>query len=164
MFRKLALLVFCAAALLYGWWGCSRNRNTITTESTRPDGRRRLVLIDTPGFDRNFVIRLDDIHGDSINSQTLFTSADEGRPIGTERFIWSNSGRYAILVGQHFFVGDQFRVATGERLYLWIDAASGIVLGCNSDQSSNQSVHYKPFHLSNIKQSGDSWPEDPALK
>ena len=57
--------------------------------------------------------------GDDPNTlETIFRSPDEGRPIGSERFIWSVDGQYLLLVGRHFYVEGSVRLRTGEELYL----------------------------------------------
>ncbi len=130
--------------------GCARNE-TITASSVSPDGKTRVLLIekDDGRMDRNFVVILEECSATTpkrfllvkiryINS-LLFSSPDEGRPPGTERFVWSKDGQFILLVGKEFFTTGE-RLQSGELLYLLYDTKSGI-LRCNARQQGK----YSPF-------------------
>jgi hypothetical protein len=132
-------------------------RTTVTAEAKSPDGRYVVRLLDFPGafIDRNFEVTLD---SDGRKNVRLFRSPDEGRPPGTERFIWSTDSRYAVLVGRHFFGMSEHEGSSGESLYLLIDATTAAVVGCNSDQVREP----HPFTFESLRALA-KWPEDGAL-
>jgi hypothetical protein len=92
-------------------------------------------LLDRPRFiDRNFVVRVEDCQ--THDSFVIFSSPDEGMPIGSERFLWSKDSAQLLLVGKHFVVHEGAELETGESLYLLYDVASGVVW-CNARQQSS---------------------------
>ncbi len=99
--------------LAFYFAACSK-RETISLESVSPNGKFEVKLVERPGLDRNFKVILKR-GGGAANE--VYASPDEGRPIGTERIIWSKDNDYFLLVGKHFVMkGDT--VKNGEQLYL----------------------------------------------
>jgi hypothetical protein len=85
-------------------WIFSVNRDRTTVSSLSPDDSIRARLVETSptwALDRNFAVRLEFLKGDK--TRTIFSSPDEGRPVGSERFIWSKDGTTLLLVGRHFY-------------------------------------------------------------
>jgi hypothetical protein len=158
---KVLLTVFGGVAVVFlllwavvDWEGMT----LITTELKSPDGRMTLRVLDRArSAGRNFRVAL--LREGVRKPEFLYVSPDEGRLAGTERFIWSVDGRYAVLVGRHFSVGPECEMASGESLYLLIDAANGVVMGCNAKQSES----YHPFTLETVRALA-KWPEDGALR
>ena len=108
------------------------------------DESKRAVLVEKRSFiDRNFEIRLERWGlGGATNRTIIFSSPDEGRPVGTERFLWSRDGRKLLLVGKHFFTARDARLPTGEYLYFLHDVSTGEIRG--------NSGRYPRFGLSDI--------------
>ena len=117
----------------------------VTTMLFSPDESMRAVLVEKRSFiDRNFEIRLEWWGSGGATSRTIiFSSPDEGRPVGTERFLWSRDSGKLLLVGKHFFTADDARLPTGEYLYFLYDVATG-TKRCNASQGGL----YPPFTLS----------------
>jgi len=141
-------LLLLGAILLLGWLLLSREQETAS--QTSPTGRDRVVLVEKDGWiDRNFVVRLHKLGpdgGKASGVRTVFASPDEGRPAGSERFIWSEDGRWVLLVGRRFLCTREVRLNTGETAYLLYDVA-GNRLFCNSEQ---QSAH-APFSEQDLR-------------
>jgi len=113
---------------------CSCKQATTTLLS--PDDKIRVSVIEasSPGsIDRNFQIRLEVL--DSGATSVVFTSPDEGLPVGSERFIWSKDGTAFLLVGRHFALRDSITLATGEEAYFLYNLSSNRAW-CNSRQQS----------------------------
>jgi hypothetical protein len=92
-------------------------RETTTTRLS-PDETIRARLVETsPSWhlDRNFRVQLESLVDGT--STIIFGSPDEGRPVGTERLIWSKDGAWLLLVGRHFFVKDDLFLDNGDQLY-----------------------------------------------
>jgi hypothetical protein len=87
------------------------------------------------GIDRNFAVTLTDLSSGSVS--TIFVSPDEGRPPGTERFVWSSNGDYFALLGRHFFEDKAFQLSNGEYFYLLYHIPTGR-MWCNASQSSGE--------------------------
>ena len=106
-------------------------RPLTTIVSLSPDDRHRVHLVELATFiDRNFELRLETLDDGSI--KTIFRSPDEGKPIGSERIMWSVDGSRFLLVGRHFYVNDE-AVQDGRALYLMYDIPTG-KLWCNAAQ------------------------------
>jgi hypothetical protein len=88
-------------------------------------------LVERPGFDRNFELRLTQVR--TGEARTVFQSPDEGRPSGSERIVWSADGSRFLLLGRHFFVTERAKLAGGEQAYLMMDVRSG-QQWCNASQ------------------------------
>jgi hypothetical protein len=102
-----------------------------------PDGRYRAKVVEIGGFykaDRNFEVVLTDVRDGS--DTIVFTSPDEGRPAGTERFVWNAGGESFALLGRHFFTEDDYRFANGECLYL-VYRIPTRDLWCNATQAKS---------------------------
>ncbi len=116
---------------------CSRP-SVPTAGATSPDGRYRVELRELGrSIDRNFEVVLIDQQAATPTPCTIFTSPDEGAPPGTERFLWSKDSRAVLLVGKHFFTGEDDASSGGrERPYLLYDVVTES-LWCNASQVSS---------------------------
>jgi hypothetical protein len=131
----------------FGLIGGSKGR-TISASATSPDIRWRALLVefDDGRLDRNFEVYLETVSTKEL--RLVFSSPDEGRPIGTERFIWSKDGRFLLLVGRQFGIMDSGdRLSTGEYLYLLCDLHTGVIR-CNARQQNKLA----PFLKSDVRQ------------
>jgi hypothetical protein len=102
-------------------------------------------------LDRNFYLRLHRVADKTV--ATLFDSPDEGRPVGTERIVWSRDSSQFVLLGRHFVVAEPAQFTNGESLYLLYDTKSG-KLRCNATQQSQ----YPKFSRDDLK--GTDWNGD----
>src|SRR4051812_39911810 len=86
---------FCIGIIVYF------GRTVVTTESVSPNNAYRAKLVEKGEYsgyiDRNFDIIL--IEQATGKTKTIFSSPDEGRPPGTEKFMWSEDSVYLLLVG-----------------------------------------------------------------
>jgi hypothetical protein len=113
--------------------GCGE-RGEVSLRSTSPDGKYQVYLVEFTVFiDRNFKVRLTELA--TRKTRTLFSSPDEGRPVGTERVVWSKDARRFVLLGRQFFTKEEAHLPTGEQLYLMYDLSTG-ELWCNARQQS----------------------------
>ena len=101
----------------------------VSAETLSPDTTTTAEIFELPQFvDRNFQVRLKTYRRNFIPSRrVVFQSPDEGAPPGTERLIWSQDGRYLLLVGKKVFPRKRECLSTGELLYLLYDNQKGIV-------------------------------------
>lgn len=117
-------------------WRAHRAPNIPDREQPSPDGRQVVILREvnrsTLNIDRNFDVGVR--AAGSEETRWLFSSPDEGRPEGTERFIWSSDSRYVLLVGRQFQIIDGCALANGEQMYLLIDTHTGHIR-CNARQA-----------------------------
>jgi hypothetical protein len=149
--RGVALLV--AAAAGFTLRGCPSFHRPVTVTSFSPDDALRVVVVERPGYiDRNFEVRLEDTA--TGQTRTVFQSPDEGRPIGSERVVWSADGSRFLLLGRHFFVTERGKLSTGEQAYLMMDVRTGQVW-CNASQQS-QHVGFGVEALRTVRWVG--WP------
>ncbi len=103
--------------------GLASKRTTLSRLS--PDETTRACLVERtfPSLDRNFQVVLEDlVHGES---KVLYHSPDEGRPYGSERFIWSKDGQWLVLVGRHCFVKRDLFLDNGDQLYFLYHVPTG---------------------------------------
>ncbi len=127
-------------------------RPTTTLVSLSPSESHRVHLIEMPTWiDRNFEVRLEDMDTQSVI--TVFRSPDEGRPVGSERIIWSADGKYFLLIGKHFAANERSASGDGYFLYLMYDLNTGEI-HCNATQQREP----KPFTKTDI----DSISWEPA--
>lgn len=133
--RAITLLALLIHVVLSG---CGKGNASVTATADSPDGKRRAVLIEKDEFgriDRNFDVFLDDLSSGHKKRELLFSSPDEGKPIGTERFIWSTEGRFLLLVGREFVVvARSDSLESGELLYLLYDTQTQKLM-CNAKQT-----------------------------
>lgn len=101
-------------ALLLALTSCGKQEQ-VSLESTSPGGSFMVQIVELPVFDRNFQVRL---IPEGKPPEVIYSSPDEGRPVGTERIIWSKDGDHFLLVGKEFAAGKEARLANGEYLYL----------------------------------------------
>ena len=131
-----------------GFFKPSKGR-TISASRTSPDIQWRALLVefdDDGRMDRNFEVILRNRAGSK--QRVIFSSPDEGRPVGTERFIWSNDSRFLLLVGRHLGISDPAdRLSTDEYLYLLHDLQTGTTR-CNAAQQNKLA----PFPKSEVRQ------------
>lgn len=133
-------LTICQLLPLFRWFS-----EATTTMSLSPDEKYCISLVelmpDNPfAIDRNFKIvltRYRDFDKRPFESQCLFNSPDEGRPVGSERFVWSKDSSYVLLVGRHFFVESDIPVVGGEQAY-YLYHVSSQRHWCNSKQSKGK--------------------------
>ncbi len=143
------LILLCAVTIAWVA-GCTREKITLTSHS--PDGACRVEWVEYQGrLDRNFYLRLSRAGGGGPT--TIFNSPDEGKPIGTERIVWSRDSSRFVLLGRHFFVGEHARRTNGEVLYLLYDLRSGN-LRCNAKQQTQ----YPAFSADDLN--GTEWNGD----
>ncbi len=119
----------------------SPRREETTTTLLSPDERTLALLVELPGFlDRNFDVRLRRRDDPKLVTETIFSSPDEGRPVGSERFIWSLDGEWLLLVGRHFCVKGSCRLTSGEDVYLLCNVPTGTTWS-----NAAQAADYEPF-------------------
>ena len=113
----------CLLLALFTNWA---TREQVTTSRLSPDEMWRIWLVDiSHGFvARNFSIRLERLATHEV-VKLVRSSADEGRPAGTERFVWSKDGTSVLLVGRHFFVREDLMLAGGDQAYFLHDLKAG---------------------------------------
>lgn len=127
------VLVAAAAAGGYALRGSALFDRPVTLTSLSPDDTLRVALIELPRFDRNFQLRLQDTR--TGKTRTVFESPDEGRPIGSERIVWSTDSSRFIVLGRRFRVRPSGILSYGEQAYLMMDVRSG-QLWCNATQKT----------------------------
>lgn len=133
MRKNAATLITGIAIVLLVGCGKAKPKLVLSKAATSPDGNARVSLFEQTGLiDRNFEVR---IESSQIEARTIFSSPDEGKPIGDERFIWSSDSRMVILVGKHFLVAPRFENGRGEVLYFAYDVQAGRSW-CNSSQTA----------------------------
>lgn len=125
-------------AVLSFYLGLSPARGRMTTMLLSPDEKQQVMLLErsVPHIDRNFQIRL--------NGDIIFLSPDEGRPRGSERFLWSRDSSNLLLVGRHFFIAKDLDVelTTGESLYLLYNVPTQQIW-CNASQVGNDRFDFE---------------------
>lgn len=127
-------VVLLAAGVGFAARGCAILQRPVTVTSLSPDDTHRVVVVESPAFiDRNFEVLLEEVGSGQV--RTFFRSPDEGRPIGSERVVWSADGSRFLLIGRHFYVTDVGKLAGGDQAYLMADVRSGQVW-CNATQQS----------------------------
>jgi hypothetical protein len=141
------LVALVGLLLACGWFRSlpfflrSPRREETTTTLLSPDERTLALLVELPRFiDRNFDVRLRRRDGPKPVTETIFSSPDEGRPVGSERFIWSLDSEWLLLVGRHFHVKGDCRLTTGEDAYLLHSVSSGTTW-----TNAAQAAGYEPF-------------------
>lgn len=124
--RKLIrpILIFGAGAIIAIGVKALLPEERVTLVSLSPDERYRVRMVEVPAFiDRNFELRLEDLKEGMIS--TIYTSPDEGRPIGSERIVWSRDSARFLLLGRRFSSG-VLLPETGElAAYLMYDVTAG---------------------------------------
>ena len=116
----------------------SSDGRRITTSLLSPDERYIARLVERRVFlDRNFVVSVESRIEGKASPGVVFRSPDEGKPIGSERFVWSNDGQYVLLLGRHFFVAPEHRLPSGEYPYLLYHVKSGRIW-CNARQATTE--------------------------
>ena len=113
-----AMVTLCGAFLLSRvslWF-----TDSTTTQSLSPNDAYRISLVERKPhlplkIDRNFAIILETLADGEY--ENLFDAPDEGKPIGSERFVWSKDSDYVLLVGRHFIVDKDLPVGNGEQAY-----------------------------------------------
>ena len=142
----IGLILAIPVLAAFGFFKGSRGR-TISASATSPDIQWRAFLVefDDGRIDRNFEVYLETVR--TKERRAIFSSPDEGRPAGTERFIWSKDSRFLLLVGRHFEIADSAdRLSTDETLYLLHDLQTGTTR-CNARQQNKLA----PFLKSEVR-------------
>ena len=113
---------------------------SVTCALVSPDGRWEARLVEDRlqriSIDRNFEVWL--VSPSTGERTVLYDSPDEGRPVGTEQFYWSDDSRYLLLAGKQFFVDEEIELADG-RLAYWLYDAESREQWCRAKQRSSQS-------------------------
>lgn len=136
-----------AAAAGFALRGCLDFSRPVTVSSLSPDDSLRVSVVERTGFlriDRNFDVWLEKVT--SGQSRIVFRSPDEGKPIGSERVVWSADGSRFLLLGRHFDITDRGKLSTGEQAYLMMDVQTG-QLWCNASQQA----HYPGFGVQDLR-------------
>lgn len=106
-----------------------------TASALSPDSTLRVDVVEVAAFiDRNFEIELTEVA--TGRSEIVFRSPDEGKPIGTERVVWSSDGSRFLLLGRNFFVTSEGSLEGGLQAYLMMDVRTGRIW-CNARQASD---------------------------
>ena len=125
------LIGLAVGGILVNLWP-HRETEKVTLTSLSPDNRVTVSLVEKHRLiDRNFDLRIAGVHPNGV--RTVFSSPDEGVPVGSERIVWSEDGKHFLLVGRHFFARPEADLNNGEQLYLLYDLESGRVR-CNATQ------------------------------
>jgi hypothetical protein len=133
MFKAMkAILVSLVVMALLVCGGCSPE-NVVSLTSISPDSLYKVELVELDNFDRNFSVRL--THVNSNVATNIFDSPDEGRPIGTERIVWSQDSSQFLLLGRHFYVVGNAKPDKREAAYLTYEIKTGR-LRCNARQQN----------------------------
>ncbi len=91
----------------------------VSHRSKSPDGRYEVVIYEKVIFiDRNFDLRLID-HTEQTK-RVIFSSPDEGRPIGTEQIEWSTDGTYFLLTGEEFYLQEEDEILMEDKRQAYI--------------------------------------------
>ncbi len=146
--RIVAVLMAVILSAMMGWfvrgWPVGLE---LSLRSLSPDDRWEVQLLEIRpklAIDRNFVLRVKD--NKLGTSKDIFSSPDEGRPEGSERFIWSDDSTRFLLAGRHFFANTETpTLPNGDALYLMYDVKTG-ELWCNASQA-----HFKPFTAADVE-------------
>lgn len=132
-----AVIVFLSLGLGFLAGRCPLVRDSVALTSLSPDDALCVKLVEVESsfrVARNFRILL--TYLGSGEARTVFHSPDEGRPIGSERVVWSADSSRFLLVGRHFIVSEGARLPTGEAAYLMMDVPTGQIW-CNATQQSS---------------------------
>lgn len=141
---RLGIVLF-ASLIGFAVRGCSIFSWPVTVTSLSPDDQFRVTVVELPKWiDRNFEVRLEKFGSRQV--RTLFSSPDEGGPIGSERLVWSVDGSCFLLLGRHFYISDKGKLAGGDQAYLMVDVLSGQVW-CNARQQR----HYPEFGIAELQ-------------
>lgn len=145
LWRSLAVLL--AFAIGFGLSSCLMSQGQTTVTSLSPDERFRVRLIERSvsfAIDRNFVVELEDL--ETGTRKIVFDSPDEGRPIGSERFVWSQDATYCLLLGRHFYAEAEGQLSNGEIAYLLLNTTTGEVRTTASQRTSSD----KSFQMADL--------------
>jgi hypothetical protein len=155
---KVRTIAIWAAALLlagvigFGLRGCGLFFPPTTLNSLSPDDTHRVTLVERRlDIDRNFELRLENLT--TGRTKTVFRSPDEGRPVGSERIVWSADSSRFVVLGHHFYIADSGKLASGELAYLMMELNTGKIW-CNSEQQAE----FPRFGLDDLTSiSWDGW-------
>ncbi|HYG35203.1 MAG TPA: hypothetical protein VEC99_10485 [Clostridia bacterium] len=143
LFSVLGIVVGLPACFVVAFKDFGTAEERVTLQSQSPDGSRRVILRELPGFmDRNFSLVLENLRTGQTNE--VFSSPDEGLP-GSERIVWSEDSTRFLLLGTNFHTLNHADLPGGEQLYLVYDTVSGS-LCCNAAQQSK----YESFTTNDI--------------
>lgn len=145
------LLFVLFACYIYIYIGVIRifiKPSFVSLTSLSPDSSISAQIVERGGFDRNFQLKiLDKNNVSSKKEKVIFSSPDEGRPVGTERILWSKDNRYLLLLGQHFYIREESeQLENDEDLYLLYDIKNHKIW-CNATQQSK----YPNFSYSELE-------------
>jgi len=128
------VILSAGAVLGFGLRSCSLIYPQTTVTSLSPDDQWRVALVERRhDIDRNFDLRLEAV--ETGRTRIIFRSPDEGRPISSERFVWSQDGTRFLLLGRHFYQCDSAKSPSGEQAYLMMDLSTDEIW-CNAGQQS----------------------------
>lgn len=142
--------------------GCSLKHWNVTASRLSPDETKRVVVEDVVllffQLDRNFRVLLQDAGQTDGASKVVFESPDEGRPIGTERIVWSKDSSKFLLLGRHFVVHKGCTLSSGEIVYFMMDLPSGKTW-CNARQGADLARLERNHVMSVDWEFPIEWPE-----
>lgn len=103
---------------------CENESSSVGVSQVSPDQKYVASFKELPGFDRSFQVLVAGNNSTSL-PKIVYTSPDEGRPVGTERFIWTTNSEAFLLVGSHFFTRTNLKTKNGQSIYLFYNVVSG---------------------------------------
>lgn len=142
--------------------GCSLKHWSVTAARLSPDETKSVVVEDVVllffQLDRNFRVLLQDAGQADGASKVVFESPDEGRPVGTERIVWSRDSSKFLLIGRHFLVHEECKLSSGEIVYFMMDLRTGKTW-CNARQGADISRLERDHVMSIDWEFPLEWPE-----
>jgi hypothetical protein len=121
----------------------------VSLTSLSPNEEFRTLLVELPSLtDRNFEIRLQNVQKEI---RTIYRSPDEGKPYGSERFLWSTDSTQFALVGKKFISRKSpklYQLESGETFYLIYDLKTND-LSCNVPDEAKFAC--KPIDVNKVK-------------
>jgi hypothetical protein len=129
--RAALIVLLIPPILILGTLMVITREGYVSVSAPSPDGRAVAEVKELSGWiDYNFEVRLKTKRlGVIPRYKTFFRSPDEAPP-GKERLLWSNDGRYILLLGNRFYTvrrEAEACLASGEWLYLFVDTEKDVV-------------------------------------
>ena len=144
-FVIMVIALLLAAGAGFSLRGSLAFNRDVTVTSLSPDDSLRIIVVEHPSsLDRNFDVVIEDVA--TQQSRVVFHSPDEGRPIGSERVVWSADGSRFLILGRHFYIAERGKLPTGDQIYLMVDVRSG-QMWCNASQQNQ----YPGFGIEDVR-------------